>query len=162
MANDLWRTPQWLFNWLNGLYGPFDIDLAASKDNTKLERFYSITDNALIQDWHHNATNGFCNPPYSKLPPWLEKATLEQQFGFHSTWVLPAWNGEKFWLPYCFNAATHISLIFGRVSFLDYYGEQVTGNRAGTMIAHYNGYIKPPNSPKILYFDRDDLIKAFS
>lgn len=165
MANDLWRTPQWLFNWLNERYGPFDIDLAARADNALLSTYFDIQTNALTQQWSLVADNGFCNPPYSRLAPWLEKAKYESSLGFKSTWVLPVWNGEKYWRFNVYeNAASELTHIFGRISFLDFSGKPVSGNRQGSVIIHYDGQYPPPLSGelKIIYQDRDDLIKQYS
>lgn len=162
MANDLWRTPQWLFNWLNDLYGPFDIDLAARRDNALCANFYTIQDNALDQNWHRSYSNGFCNPPYSNLPPWLAWARTQSIIGFKSTWILPAWNGDRHWRYNLFEgAAKDVIQIYGRISFLDFDGKPITGNRGGTVIAHYHG--QPYNSAaSLIHVDRDDLIKRYS
>jgi phage N-6-adenine-methyltransferase len=50
----------------------FTIDVAASAANTKLPRFYSIEDDGLAQDW--SGERVWCNPPYSSIEPWVEKA----------------------------------------------------------------------------------------
>ena len=160
MGNDLWRTPQWLFAYLNESYGPFDIDLAANADNTKCAAYLDAIVNSLSQPWSSRYKNGFCNPPYSDLNPWLIKAHAENYKGFKSTWVLPTWNGEKFWRNTVFEyGAKSISRIFGRVGFLDEHGNAVNGNRAGTMIIHYNGLMNP--KPQLINLDRDELIEIY-
>ena len=50
----------------------FTVDACASPDNAKLERFYSEADNGLIQSWAGERV--WCNPPYSNIRPWVEKA----------------------------------------------------------------------------------------
>ena len=49
-ASDFW-TPQYLYDKLNDRFGPFDIDICASDENTKCERYYTIDDDALKQSW---------------------------------------------------------------------------------------------------------------
>lgn len=49
----------------------FSIDVAASAENTKLPRFYSIEDDGLAQDW--TGERVWCNPPYSNIEPWIVK-----------------------------------------------------------------------------------------
>jgi phage N-6-adenine-methyltransferase len=96
-------TPDWLFNYMQETYakGKFDIDLAASAANAKCANYYTIEDNALVQDWTEGRTlkTGFCNPPYArgkagdKINPgiegWLLKAMNEGWKGFTTVFILP-------------------------------------------------------------------------
>lgn len=50
----------------------FTVDVAAAAHNTKCERFYSIEDDGLSQSWAGERV--WCNPPYSNIRPWVEKA----------------------------------------------------------------------------------------
>ena len=43
-AKDEWSTPQDFYDPLDREFGGFDVDLAASQENTKCEQFYSIAD----------------------------------------------------------------------------------------------------------------------
>lgn len=181
MSNDLWRTPNWLFRWLDERYGPFDVDLAASYENAKCARYYTQRDNALNIDWHLDSTllysarpaiakphtNGFCNPPYNDLPPWLWKAKHESQvYGFRSTFVLPVWNGDKHWRANVFEgAADEVIQIYGRVAFEDADGKPVKGNRGGTVIAHYPGLVnsrREVQPARLIHVDRDELIERYN
>lgn len=141
MGNDLWRTPDWLSDWLNREYGPFDIDLAADSLNAKCASFITKEQDSLTKHWPDYGSQGFCNPPYSYLPPWTAKAAHHSMVhGFKSTWVLPVWNGDKHWRYSVFqNAAKEITQIYGRVAFVDADGSEIKGNRGGTVIAHYDG-----------------------
>jgi phage N-6-adenine-methyltransferase len=53
----------------------FTIDVAASSTNTKCARFYTKEQNGLAQPWASERV--WCNPPYSNIRQWLEKAWLE-------------------------------------------------------------------------------------
>lgn len=57
----------------------FTIDAAASVGNALLPRFWTRKDNALAQSWA--AERVWCNPPYSGLEPWVEKAWTEMVDG---------------------------------------------------------------------------------
>ena len=59
---DDWETPQALFESLNAKYH-FVIDLAASKDNTKCERYFSTADDSLLQDWSADFGGGNVSQP---------------------------------------------------------------------------------------------------
>lgn len=50
----------------------FTVDAAASEDNAKLPRFWTKATDGLSQDWRGERV--YCNPPYSSIEPWVEKA----------------------------------------------------------------------------------------
>ena len=55
----------------------FTVDVAASVENTKLRRFYTIKENGLFQSWKGERV--YCNPPYSNIKPWIEKSWSEAE-----------------------------------------------------------------------------------
>ena len=57
----------------------FTIDAAASPANAMLPRFWTRKDNALKQRWVGERV--WCNPPYSRLDPWVAKAWEEHAAG---------------------------------------------------------------------------------
>lgn len=65
-----WRTPKWLFNKLNHLYGPFTLDACATADNSLCGNFLY---DCFAQDWQEVV---FCNPPYS--PSSLRKSVIKR------------------------------------------------------------------------------------
>lgn len=72
----------------------FTVDVAASASNTKLPRYYTIDENGLDQSWAGERV--WCNPPYSNIRPWVEKAHAEQG----ADWIvmlLPANRTEQAW-----------------------------------------------------------------
>jgi phage N-6-adenine-methyltransferase len=52
----------------------FTIDVAALPHNAKLPRFYTPDEDGLSQSWAGERV--WCNPPYSNIEPWCEKARL--------------------------------------------------------------------------------------
>jgi len=72
----------------------FTIDVAASRDNTKMTRFYSIEDCGLKASWAGERV--YCNPPYSNIGPWVEKAHKEVDAEI-IVMVLPANRTEQKW-----------------------------------------------------------------
>lgn len=76
---DLWRTERELMRWLKIHYGGFTLDAAAS-DALIAERYYGpgspLGDNGLQQPWDGDV---FCNPPYSEVSVFVEKAIFELQ-----------------------------------------------------------------------------------
>lgn len=55
----------------------FTVDAAASAENALLPVFWTREQNALAQSW--SAHRVWCNPPYSVLAPWIQKAWTEMQ-----------------------------------------------------------------------------------
>lgn len=49
-ASDMWETPQNLFDELNREFN-FNLDPCATPENAKCERFYTLVDNGLDQNW---------------------------------------------------------------------------------------------------------------
>jgi phage N-6-adenine-methyltransferase len=57
-------------------FGPFTLDVAAAEHNAKCDAYYDRDSDGLAQPWHGVV---WCNPPYSGLAAWLEKAWHEWQ-----------------------------------------------------------------------------------
>lgn len=66
-------TPQDFWHELDEKYH-FTIDVAAAPHNAKCQTYYNRQENGLLQPWHGSV---WCNPPYSGLDRWLEKAWFE-------------------------------------------------------------------------------------
>ena len=73
LVDDRATTPE-VFDPLNERFR-FTIDVAASVENTKCKRFYDLESNGLSQSWAGERV--WCNPPYSDIEPWVEKARVE-------------------------------------------------------------------------------------
>lgn len=73
----------------------FSIDVAASAANTKCERFYDREADGLAQSWAGERV--WCNPPYSAIRPWVEKAWREAPTAEVVVMLLPANRTEQSW-----------------------------------------------------------------
>lgn len=69
-TDDRATTPE-VFEPLDERFG-FTLDVAALEHNAKCERFFSAEDDGLAQSW--DGERVWCNPPYSDIRPWVEKA----------------------------------------------------------------------------------------
>lgn len=115
-SND-WSTPQDFFNELNDEFH-FDIDLCADESNHKCDKYFSISDNSLEQDWE--GFTGFCNPPYGKeIKDWVRKAYYEgRKPNTTIVMLIPARTDTVYFHKYIYNKA-EIRFIKGRLKFGD-------------------------------------------
>ena len=79
-TSDEFGTPDEIFMPLDEEF-QFTIDAAATAENTKLTRFWTKEDDALLQCW--NGERVFCNPPYSRgnVKEFFMKACRETRIG---------------------------------------------------------------------------------
>ena len=68
-TSDDYYTPKWVFDTL-GLH--FDLDVASPPHSTNVpcDRYFTQADDGLAQDWYGRV---WCNPPFSKPRPWVER-----------------------------------------------------------------------------------------
>ena len=114
-AQDEWRTPRWLFDRCVERFGTFNLDAAASDENHLCDAWFTEKDNALEKDWFGNV---WCNPPYSMLRPFANKAVTEIRLGHCEsvTFLIPARTDTRAfqWLA---RFAGEIVFLAGRVKF---------------------------------------------
>lgn len=73
----------------------FSIDVAASPHNAKCVRYFTREVDGLAQSWA--AERVWCNPPYSNIPAWIEKAWQESGSAELIVMLLPANRTEQGW-----------------------------------------------------------------
>ena len=108
-----WMLHPRVFNRINHLFGPLEVDLFASRLTTQLPAFYSwrpdplakATD-ALVQDW--SMTKGFANPPWI-----LVGRVLAQVRAQHAqvTLVAPVWKTQPWYSDLLHMLVDHPRLI---------------------------------------------------
>lgn len=102
-----WETPDYLFERYDEIYN-FDIDVCATEENKKCEKFFSPEQDGLQQKWE-----GVCwmNPPYGKeISKWMEKAYLSSLEGATVVCLIPARTDTKWF---------HSFALKGQIEFLD-------------------------------------------
>lgn len=118
-ATDQWPTPTEFFDKLDSLFG-FELDVCADASNTKCDKFYTVEQDSLQQDW-----TGVCwmNPPYGRdskagtsMYDWMKKA-YESSRDNHATVVclVPARPDNKWWQEWCIKG--EMFFIKGRIKF---------------------------------------------
>jgi len=128
---DEWRTPSELYKMLNYEFC-FELDAAATYDNTLCERHYTMEDDALIQNWGENGVKRvFCNPPFSRMKEFLEKAIQEYEDhaheieivvliradGYETKWFQQVLDPRKRFTRPILTPRYHIRQLIPRVSF---------------------------------------------
>lgn len=114
-ASDEWESPPEFVAKVCAKYlnGPFGLDAAATPANALAEKYFTIEDDALQQDWNGHGPV-WLNPPYSKLKPFMKKCAESEAY----IWTLiPARTDTKAWQDYIFPFAAHIWFIRGRMKF---------------------------------------------
>lgn len=119
-GKDDWETPASLFDSLHMEFR-FTIDAAASDENHKLPRYFTMAQNGLQQSWRGERV--FCNPPYSrktKTNPgqaaWIKKAYEESRAGALVVMLIPARTDTEAFHEYILPHA-EIRFLRGRLRF---------------------------------------------
>lgn len=109
-------TPQEFFDKLDELFH-FDIDLAASHWNAKCDKYYTIEDDSLSQDWYKDGKMGWLNPPYGRgVWKWFRKCSEEWYKGMKIVLLVPARTDTKYFHEWGFEAPYYL-FIKGRLKF---------------------------------------------
>lgn len=123
--SDQWRTPTPLFEKADEEFD-FTLDAAADAGNALCARYFgagSPVPDALAIDWRLSVLDRhesiWCNPPYSNIPPFIERAILAGQPPWHVTPVLLLpFSPSEAWWDDIDDTAAEVRRIAGRVRFL--------------------------------------------
>ena len=111
---DNWATPRDFFDILNDEFG-FNLDPCADDINHKCDRYFTIKENGLLQDWGNSIV--FCNPPYGKvLKDWVRKCYESSRQGALVVMLIPARTDTSYFHDYIYGKA-EIRFIRGRLKF---------------------------------------------
>jgi phage N-6-adenine-methyltransferase len=90
------RTPPEFWLPLHERHG-FTVDAAASSENALLPRYWTRETDALQQSWRGERV--WCNPPFSEVPVWVEKAwkAMRDEGAELVVMLLPANRTEQGW-----------------------------------------------------------------
>lgn len=111
-ATDLWSTPPEFFKRIDAEFG-FNLDVCATKENAKCEKFFTVDDDGLNQRW-----TGVCwmNPPYGRvIGHWMKKAHESSLGGATVVCLVPARTDTKWWHELAMKG--EIRFIRGRLKF---------------------------------------------
>ena len=112
--SDEWATPQDVFDKLNCEFH-FDLDPCATANNHKTDLYFTAEQDGLYQNWGGHKV--FCNPPYSEIDKWVEKAWRESRQDYTTVVLLiPARTDTRYFHNFIYNRA-EIRFIKGRLKF---------------------------------------------
>jgi phage N-6-adenine-methyltransferase len=119
--SDEWETPQDLFDELNKEF-EFILDVCATRENAKCNNFYAKELDGLKQSWWMNCHGMpfcvWCNPPYSQISEWVEKAYSEASIFTTVVMLIPARTDTRWFHKYIYkNPGCEIRFIKGRLKF---------------------------------------------
>lgn len=125
-------TPE-LFAELDERFG-FSIDVCALARNAKCERFYSPEEDGLERSWAGERV--WCNPPFSSIEPWVDKAWSEAGQASLVVMIVPANRTEQGWWQRAVEPARDgrgsgtlsVEFLAGRTRFIHSGAERVGAN----------------------------------
>lgn len=151
---DSYRTPRYIFNWLDGRFY-FLIDGCANKKNALCSNYIGQGLNAIAEDFltfnpleqvmefAEPILRIFVNPPYSNPLPFVKRAVELMKAGHLVVMLLPADKSTKWYKVIQENATEVIDIIGGRINFLHpETGEEVKGNNKGSMVAVFDPFMQ--------------------
>tara|TARA_R110000796_G_scaffold148262_6_gene265127 strand:- start:3296 stop:3799 length:504 start_codon:yes stop_codon:yes gene_type:complete len=156
MANDLWRTPKEVFEYFNKDYN-FIADVASSDENHFCDNYLTEKDDGLKSSWKYSVDSGeyvWCNPPYSKPLPWVNKIIKESKDNGIGTVLLLNHDMSTKWANLLLSINCHIIVITGsRISFLNEFGVPSNGNSKGQVVFIIPPYVDSNRKPTTEYVD---------
>ncbi len=129
-SHDNWRSPQELFDVVQDEFSLW-CDAAASKENTLLPDYITAKQDALKTPWE---ADSWCNPPYSLIGPFVQRAYEQSQEHRTTNVVLiPAYTDPKYWSNYVMKAH-EVRFLKGRLAFIDEDGLKKTSARFPSVV----------------------------
>ena len=114
---DAWATPADFFRKLDEEFH-FNLDPCADEYNHKCDRYFTVKENGLLQDW--GGSSVYVNPPYGReIGKWVEKAyRTNQEHGNLVVMLLPARTDTKWFHEFIYQKA-EVRFVRGRLKFGD-------------------------------------------
>lgn len=116
LSKNEYSTPQWFFDYFDKQFN-FTLDVAATKENAKCGRYFTIETNGLLQSWRNEIV--WMNSPFgNQLSQWIAKAHYESSTK-NATVVclMPARTCTKYFHEHIMTGASKIYIIKGRLAF---------------------------------------------
>lgn len=115
-TSDEWSTPQNMFDELDKEFR-FTLDPCAADDNHKCDKYFTLENDGLSENW--GGYRVFCNPPYSEIDKWVEKAYREtRNDNTLVVLLIPSRTDTRYFHNYIYQRA-EIRFVKGRLKFGD-------------------------------------------
>jgi len=142
MANDLWRTPPEVIEYIERKFGEIKIDLCSSDENKVCEFNLTEDDNFLDDSWLSNSMVDigdlcWCNPPYSKPLPFVKQCVKWSNAGYAVAMILNMDTSTKWFDVIEKNASIVMPVTGARIAFLNGKGQPVKGNSKSQMLVYF-------------------------
>lgn len=112
--SDEWQTPEDLFQDLDREFR-FDLDACATEINHMCDKYYSVSEDGLAQNW--GGSTVWCNPPYSQIKAWVRKCYYEgHKPNTIVVLLIPARTDTKYFQNYILHRC-ELRFISGRLRF---------------------------------------------
>lgn len=131
-ARDCWETPADFWQAVNARF-QFTLDVCATEANTKCRLFISPEEDALKPERIWDACHAWCNPGFSNLMPWMQKAEQQARQGT-TTAVLSHASHTARWAQYGMKHATELWLPCPRIQFIAPAGVPQSSNNRDSML----------------------------
>lgn len=155
-TSDNWETPPWLIQEIEAEFGPITLDPCASADNRKSECYFDKETDGLKQPWKGPLT--FCNPPYSQVAAWAQKAYFEALVANTTVaFLCAARTDTRWWWRYIRHG--EVRLMQGRIRF--YYNGQPTKVSAPfpSALVIFRKDFSLKYSPSTVYWDLSEIVR---
>ena len=132
--SDSWYTPEKYIQKIKNVFdNRIDLDPFSSIEANRIiqsSMIYTVEDDGLSKEW--NATNIFCNPPYSKGMMQLCVNKIIEQYNDEKNIILLCnASTDTKWFHQIMNISDMMCLTLGRISFYNVDGKNVSGNTKG-------------------------------
>lgn len=117
-ATDLWRTPPSLYERLDAEF-QFRLDAACESGNQMSPKGLCVDlgRSGLMEPWDAYGGAVWCNPPYSRIRPWLEQA-LRAGRNVPVVMLVPADTSTRWWYECVARDAAEVRFLMGRIRFV--------------------------------------------
>ena len=155
ILSDEKSTPKALFDKINEAFH-FSLDVCASEENKKCDKFYSLADDGLSQSWAGHTC--WMNPPYSRgeMTKWLTKARDEVSNGV-TTVALVMGDTSCDWYHSAQKDVAAFCFLKGRLAF----NGVKTGARFPNHILLFMPEERRPTPRQGFYFDLDRFLAMY-